>query len=313
MKCGIGLVRLRAKANSLLVLTFILIFSACKTGVKDPEPFDWQGHRGARGEAPENTAQAMMRALQEGVKTLEMDVVLSKDSVVLLSHEPWFNPEICLDFNGDEWAEMSDRNLYHYDYAQIAQCDCGTKKNSRFPAQEHFKAAKPRLLDVILQVEEASLMMARPEPYYNIEIKSRPEWDSIYYPSLSAYCDAVMGVLKIADLGERLIIQSFDPRVLNYLRQQYPNLRLAYLTEDGERSPAEQIKGLGFVPEIYSCDYTLLDAGQVRSLQSSGLKVIPWTVNELEDAQKLLDWGVDGIITDYPARMIGAFGQSLEL
>lgn len=307
MKCGIGLVKLPARASKALLFSFCLLTVACQTGTKPPEPFDWQGHRGARGEAPENTTQAMLRALQEGVKTLEMDVVLSKDSVVLLSHEPWFNPEICLNGQGEEWSDTDDLNLFHYDYSDIAKCDCGSKPNSRFPGQEHFVAEKPRLLDVISAVEEACLLMDRPEPFYNIEIKSRSEWDSVYYPSLEFYCDRVMQVLEIANLGERLIIQSFDPRALNYLHQNYPNLRLAYLSEDGNRSAAEQISDLGFMPEIYSCEYGLLDQTTVSGLQSSGIKVIPWTVNDLKDAEQLKAWGVDGIITDYPAKMIAAF------
>lgn len=286
------------------------MLASCKTGTKEPEPFDWQGHRGARGEAPENTLPAMLRALQEGVKTLEMDVVLSKDSVVLLSHEPWFKPQICLNPQGEEWRDSNDLNLFHYPYSEIAKCDCGTKPNPRFPAQEHFFAAKPRLLDVILEVEEAAIMMNRPEPFYNIEIKSRPEWDSLYYPDVEQYCEIVMEVLKKADLGPRLIIQSFDPRALNYMHEHYPQVSLAYLTEDAGATPAEQIKSLGFVPDIYSCDFTLLEASQVKELQASGMKVIPWTVNEIEDAQRLRSWKVDGIITDYPSRMLSAIGKN---
>lgn len=310
MKCGIGLAKLRAKASKLALITAIgLGLLSCKTGTKESEPFDWQGHRGARGEAPENTTAAMLRALQEGVKTLEMDVVLSADSVVLLSHEPWFNPEICLDFEGAEWSDTSDLNLFHYAYAEIAKCDCGTKPYARFPNQERFKASKPALLEVISEMEEASLMMNRPEPYYNIEIKARPEWDGIYYPSLAFYCDMVMEHLNKANLGERLMIQSFDPRVLQYLRNQYPQLVLAYLTEDGSRSAAQQIADLGFVPEVYSCDHQLLDEMTVKSLQTSGIKVVPWTVNEIERAKELRAWKVDGIITDYPALMIATLGN----
>ena len=309
MRCGTGLAKLLARVSRPLSVILVLSLGACKTGTKDPEPFDWQGHRGARGEAPENTLAAMSRALQEGVKTLEMDVVLTKDSTVILSHEPWFNPEICLDAEGKEWLDSADRNLYHYSYREIAKCDCGTKKYDRFPAQEHFFAAKPRLIDVLSEAEEASMLMNRPEPFYNIEIKSRPEWDSVYYPSLESYCEQVMAVLQKANLGKRLTIQSFDARALNYMHKQYPQVQLAYLSEDGDRSPAQQIKELGFVPNIYSCDYTLLKAAEVKQLQASGMKVVPWTVNEIEDAKRLREWGVDGIITDYPARMLSSIGK----
>ncbi len=308
MRCGIGLARPRARVNKLCLLAILAFFTACKTGTRDPEPFDWQGHRGARGEAPENSVQGMLLALQEGVKTLEMDVVISADSVVLLSHEPWFNPEICLGTNGKKRLN-AETNLFRLSYADIAKIDCGSLKIDRFPAQEKYFAAKPRLLDVISEAEEASLMMNRPDPFYNVEIKSRPEWDSIYYPSIEFYADLVISTLRKANLGERLVIQSFDPRTLRYLNESYPEITLAYLTEDGNRSPAEQIKDLGFVPEIYSCDFSLLAESQVKRLRASGMKVIPWTVNEIADAQRLKEWGVDGIITDYPGRMLATIGK----
>lgn len=307
MKCGIGLVKRHVKASSIILIGLLL--GACKTGVKEPEAFDWQGHRGARGEAPENTLPAMLRALQEGVKTLEMDVVLSADSIVLLSHEPWFNSDICLDFKGQEWQDSADRNIFHYPYSEIAKCDCGSKPYSRFPAQEHYFAEKPKLIDVISEVEEASMLLNGGEPHYNIEIKSKPAWDSIYYPSLQAYCELVMQELAKANLGERLIIQSFDARALQYLHQNYPQLKLSFLSENANIPPAEQISALGFVPDVYSCDYTILSKADLKQLQASGIKVIPWTVNEIADAERLRAWGVDGIISDYPARMLSAIGR----
>lgn len=303
MKCGIGLAKLRGKGSKLLFGLVLVTLSACQTGTKDPEPFDWQGHRGARGEAPENSTAGMIRALQEGVKTLEMDVVVSKDSVVLLSHEPFFNTAIC------DAKDSSENNLFQLNYAEIAKIDCGSKAYDRFPAQEHFFAAKPRLIEVISEAEEAAILMNRPEPYYNIEIKSRPEWDGLFHPSLEVYCDLVLETAAKANLGERLIIQSFDVRALQYIHKTYPQVRLAYLTEDAQSTAAEQLKVLGFVPEIYSCDYTLLSERAVKDLQASGMKVIPWTVNEIQEAEQLRAWGVDGLITDYPARMLSAIGR----
>jgi glycerophosphoryl diester phosphodiesterase len=296
--------------NRVLALGFAFgLLVSCKTGTKDPEPFDWQGHRGARGELPENSLEAMQRGLQKGVKTLEMDVVLSQDSVVLLSHEPWFNPEICLDFEGKEWSDTADRNIFHYNYKQVANCDCGSKPNVRFPNQERLKTFKPRLLSVISAAEELALMMNRASPVYSVEIKSKPEWDSIYYPSVDLYCDIVLKTIAKANLGERLIIQSFDSRALRYIHEKYPQIRLAYLTETGDPSAAKQIESLGFVPEIYSCEASLLSKRLVNDLQSLELKVIPWTVNDIEEAKKLQEWGVDGIITDYPSRMLSTLGS----
>src|SRR6056300_735846 len=104
--------------RKVLVLVLALFLSACKTGTIE-KPFDWQGHRGARGEAPENTIPAMLRALQEGVVSLELDVVVSADSQVVVSHEPYLNPSICLGKKGEELSDTSRINLFQLTYAEI--------------------------------------------------------------------------------------------------------------------------------------------------------------------------------------------------
>lgn len=289
------------------------LISACQTGVAPAPPFDWQGHRGARGEAPENTVSAMLRALQDGVRSLEMDVVISADSVVLLSHEPFFNPQICLDSSGAELPErgLEPYNLYRLSFASIQKFDCGSKGHPDFPGQESYFAAKPSLLELISRAEEASLTMNRPAPFYNIEIKSRPEWDGLYHPKVSQYVDLVMAVIKQAGISERSLIQSFDMRALRELHQRYPQQRLALLVEEEDpRQPAALLADLGFQPEVYSPHFRRLTAAKVSDLRTQKMQVIPWTVNEIEEAQKLMEWGVDGIISDYPARLISALGRS---
>ncbi len=293
--------------RNLLIALLLIVAIACETGTKKVY-FDWQGHRGARGEAPENTIPAMLKALQEGVHTLEMDVVISADSQVVVSHEPFLNPEICLDTNGADLTDSVLLNIYQLDYKEIAKYDCGSKPYPSFPGQEKYVANKPRLLDLIVEVEEAILMSGLKEPNYNIEIKSRPEWEGVFHPDYETYTNLVLEDLDKASLAERLVIQSFDPRVLQYLNENRPDIRLAYLVESKEVSVKEQIEALGFIPNIYSPHYSLLDQRTIQELHALGVKVIPWTVNEIEQAQELQGWGVDGIITDYPARMIGTLG-----
>lgn len=291
-----------------LVLVLAVFFSACKTGTLE-KPFDWQGHRGARGEAPENTIPAMLRALQEGVVSLEMDVVISADSQVVVSHEPFLNPEICLGKNGQELSDTSKINLFKLTYAQIESFDCGSKKNPGFPAQNSQRAVKPRLIDLLSACEESSLMMGRDLPFYNIEIKSRPEWDNSFSPDYKTFTDLVLAVLDKASLGKRLIIQSFDVRVLQYLQENRPDIRLAYLIPEDGLSLKEELTELGFVPNIISPHYSLVNAQFLRDLKALNAMVIPWTVNDIEEAQRLKSLGVDGIITDYPARLISALGK----
>lgn len=284
-----------------------LLLLACQSSEKKSENFDWQGHRGARGEVPENTVEAMIRALQEGVKTLEMDVVISKDSVVLLSHEPFFNEQICIGLEGETLSNGAPNNLFQLDYEEIKSVDCGSKGHPNFIGQEKFVTHKPTLLEVFARSEEAAIMINREAPYYNIEIKSRPEWDGVFAPELETYVDLVMEVVEHSGLGERVCIQSFDPRALKYLHNAYPQTTLAFLVERSSDFK-EQLESLGFIPKIYSPNYRLLNRQKVKELQALGMKVIPWTVNEIEEAKALRDMGVDGIITDYPARLISSLG-----
>jgi glycerophosphoryl diester phosphodiesterase len=311
MKCGTGLVKLPEKGNKMkrllitgpMMLLLIGLFSCQKYGAE--ENFDWQGHRGARGEAPENTIPAMLRALQEGVTTLEMDVVVSKDSILIVSHEPFFNEEICLFKESDSL----ENNIFHLSWDQIKDVDCGSKGNTNFPGQEKEKVGKPRLVDVISAVEEGALGLNLPSPNFNIEIKSKPEWEGEYHPEHTLYAQLLVDLIHEIGIEERVSIQSFDPRVLKYLHKQMPRLKLVYLTADGDRTPGEQISDLGFQPDVYSCYYPLLKKHHLRQMQSQGIDVIPWSVNDIDEAKRLIDMGVNGIITDYPAKLIGALGS----
>ena len=285
------------------MLLLVGLFSCQKYGAQ--ENFDWQGHRGARGEAPENTIPAMLRAMQEGVNTLEMDVVVSRDSILILSHEPYFNETIC---HFSEQDSM-ENNIFHLNWEQIKKIDCGSKRNPNFPGQESESVGKPRLIDVLSAVEEAALNLNRNSPKFNIEIKSRPEWEGEFHPDHKVYAQLLLDFIKELELAERVSIQSFDPRVLQYIHQCDSEIKLVYLTEDAEKIPSEQIKELGFYPDVYSCYYPLLKEHHLRQLQNQGIDVIPWTVNEIEEAKRLMDMGVNGIITDYPAKLIGALGS----
>src|SRR5690348_1825360 len=131
--------------------------------------FDIQGHRGARGLRPENTIPAFLMALDSGVTTLELDIAITKDKQVIVSHEPWMSASICLDSSGSAIPEKEERkfNIYQMTYAQVQGFDCGSIGNSRFPRQEKMKSAKPLLRDVIVAVENHIKSFASYEVDYN--------------------------------------------------------------------------------------------------------------------------------------------------
>lgn len=269
--------------------------------------FDIQGHRGCRGLLPENSIEAMKRAIDLGVTTLEMDVVISKDKQVFLSHEPFLSHEICLDKNKNEITEANERsyNLYQMNYDEIKTCDCGSKIHPRFLDQQKLETYKPLLSDVIYFVEEYISKLQKGDLgkkiYYNIETKSDPKGDGIYHPEPKEFVDLLISVLKNTTISDRVYIQSFDVRTLQYLHQKYPKYKTVLLVEN-KMSIEENLKTLGFKPNVYSPEFILLDEKKVKLLHKKGIKVIPWTVNKTEDMQKLISYKVDGLITDYPNR-----------
>jgi glycerophosphoryl diester phosphodiesterase len=265
--------------------------------------FDVQGHRGARGIKPENTIPAFIAALDLGVTTLEMDLAITNDNQVIVSHEPWMSAAYCLTPSGKEISEKEEMkyNIYKMTYNEVKLWDCGSKGNVRFPEQEKTKSVKPLLSDVIVAAENHIKSYTRYEVDYNMEIKSMPEGDNKFHPTPEVFSDMVYQLIDQYLPLERVVIQSFDFRVLKYWHTKYPNVRLAALVEN-LKTIDENIKDLGFTPAIYSPDYKLLSKSEVKYCHDLGMKVIPWTVNDKTEMLELKTWEVDGFITDYPNR-----------
>jgi len=278
--------------------------------------FDVQGHRGARGLMPENTIPAFLLALDSGVATLEMDLAITKDRQVIVSHDPWMSAAFCLDPSGNEIKEKDENkyNIFQMSYDQVKGWDCGLKGNSNFPEQKKIKVSKPLLADVIVATENHIKNFTKYEVDYNIEIKSTVEGDRKFHPKPEEFSDLAYKIIDQYLPWERVIIQSFDIRVLKYWHQKYPTVRLALLVENLNES-SENLHELGFFPDIYSPDYHLLDKNEVKHLHAltptrilnskqkvRPMRVIPWTVNDEKEMTELKAMGVDGIITDYPDR-----------
>jgi glycerophosphoryl diester phosphodiesterase len=270
---------------------------------QNPMNFDKQGHRGCRGLLPENTIPAMIRALELGVTTLEMDVVITKDRQVVLSHEPWMGHEIVTTPEGKaiEAAKEKTYNIYRMDYAEVRTFDAGLKPHPRFPGQKKMAAVKPLLRDVIDSVRAWCERHNKPLPYFNIETKCLPPGDGIFHPAPAPFCDLLMQVITEKNIFAQSIIQSFDFRTLQYLHQKYPALATAILIEDHDkRSAAQWLSALGYTPAICSPHYTLVNKELLAFCRGKGMRLIPWTVNTKEEIERLRNLGVDGIISDYP-------------
>jgi glycerophosphoryl diester phosphodiesterase len=270
--------------------------------------FDKQGHRGCRGLLPENTIPGMLKAIDLGVTTLEMDAVITADSQVILSHEPFFNHEITTRQDGSSITEAEEQslNLFKMTYAETKRFDVGLKPHNRFPKQQKQAATKPLLTEVIDSAEAYLKQKNLPPVGYNIETKCKQETDNLFHPEPETFVRLLMAIIQSKEIQDRTIIQSFDIRTLQVVHRQYPGTKTALLIEDYDKHTfAEQLAQLGFTPTIYSPHYSLVNTALVQQCKTAGVQLIPWTVNEREEITRLKEMGVDGIITDYPNLFAG--------
>lgn len=277
-----------------------LFLTSCMNTSTD---FDWQGHRGARGLLPENSLPAFEKALELGMRTLELDVAISQDNQVVVSHEPWMSATICSHPDGRpvQEAEEDSLLLYALSLEELQKFDCGLRPHPRFPEQKKVAVYKPSLSEVIQMAEKYVQEKGREAVYYNIEIKSKPSWDGTHTPPPAEFAELLMQLLQKEGVAQRSCIQSFDKRPLQYLHEKYPQQVLAFLSETGEA--ATEIEELGFTPPVYSPYYPTVDTEMMAFCKKKGMRCIPWTVNTTKEMQDLIDLGVDGIITDYPNRI----------
>ncbi|MDX1375085.1 MAG: glycerophosphodiester phosphodiesterase [Burkholderiales bacterium] len=287
--------------------------------------FDLQGHRGARGLAPENTLPAFARALAIGVTTLELDVGVTQDGVVVVSHDRVLNPDLTRDAQG-RWLEgpgpaihaLSSAELQGYD---VGRARPGSRTAQRYPAQQPADGARiPRLADVFALAARAGNTAVR----FNIETKLHPEHKAETLPP-GPFARAVIAEIRKAGVAARSSVQSFDWRTLQVVQREAPEIATVYLTARqswldnigaGSTLGSPWTAGVSYaehksVPRmvqaaggrIWSPYHGDLDAAQLEEARALGLKVVVWTVNDPAGIAAIIDRGVDGIISDYPDRV----------
>lgn len=267
-----------------------------------------EGHRGARGLAPENTIPSFLKALEYNVETLELDVVVSADGKLVVSHEPWFSHLISLDKNGKPIPEDKEKehSIYKLKYSEIKLYDVGSIGNKGFPEQSKMKVAKPLLKDVFKAVNDYAKRKKLKPVRFNIEIKSNPEWDGKFTPLPDVFAKIVYDEILKNKMEKQVIVQSFDVRSLQEMRKFPVKLPLALLVmnKDGIE---KNIEKLGFQPDAYSPHFSLVDEATVKYCRDRNIKIVPWTVNENADLERMKTFDLDGIITDYPDRAVKIF------
>ncbi len=271
---------------------------------------DLQGHRGARGLLPENSLPAFERALELGVNTLELDLGISQDHLVVVSHDPWMHADICATPDGQPITKANEREyaLYGMPYAEIARFDCGSRGNAGFPEQQPMAVAKPLLDSVLVAAERYTAVRGLPPVRNTVHSKPRLERDGRFHPEPATFARLVYDVLAAHGVLTRTTIQSFDPRALVAMHAVDPSVTLSLLVDNDDGFEAN-LERLPFTPDVYSPHHRLVDQALVEAAHRRGVQVLPWTVNDPDAMRRLVALGVDGIITDYPDRGKAVLGR----
>jgi len=302
------------------LISFLLLLAA------PVQAFDLQGHRGARGLAPENTLAAFGTALAVGVSTLELDLAMTRDDVLVVSHNRRLNPDHTrgpdgkfLETEGPAIRSLTLAELQRYDVGRLKP---GTAYAADFPEQRAIDGTRiPALTELFDMVKRLGADHVR----FNIETKVTPS-SGAETPDPDTFAAALAKAVREAGLTVRVSLQSFDWRTLAAMRSIAPEIERVCLTVEalnfdsvrrGEPGPSPWLAGLdvddfgGSVPRlvaaagcaVWSPLYRNARPDDVAAAKALGLKVIPWTVNERADMERLIALGVDGIITDYPDRL----------
>ena len=286
---------LRMLKNSVIFI-LVVFFMSCNS----KKQIDIQGHRGCRGLLPENSLPAFDKAIDLGVHTLELDIAITKENEVVVSHEPFMSHTICYNPEGVEISESMDMkyNLYEMTHEEIKQFDCGSKIHPLYTNQKRIKTYKPLLAEVFELVKSKNSNVN-----FNIEIKSEPKYYGSFTPQPEAYVKLVLDEIIEHKMFNRVNLQSFDLAILEEIHIQSHQMKVALLV-DADEIIENKLKALSYKPEIISPYYQLLSANVVLDYQQQGFQIIPWTINKEKDMKKMIEWRVDGIITDFPNKLI---------
>ncbi len=302
--------RIKIMKKLLLVFAAAMVFAGAVFAQTKPG-FSIEGHRGARGWVPENTIPSFIKALELGADTIELDLAVSADGKLVVSHDPYFVADISLDPKGQpiDPAKQKEHNIHKMKYAEIRKYDVGSLGNKGFPDQIKMKVHKPLLSDVFRAVDEYLRKKGGKRTVrYNIEIKSDPQGDGIFFPQPAVFAKKVLDEILKYKKQNSVIVQSFDVRPLQELNKANVKLPLALLVGN-PLGVEKNIEKLGFVPNTYSPHFGLVDAATVEACHKMGMKIVPWTVNETTDIEKMKKFDLDGIITDYPDRVVKIYGN----
>jgi glycerophosphoryl diester phosphodiesterase len=291
----------------LVSYLFLHVISSCM-GAKNQvgnEDLEVIGHRGNVSKYPENSIEGFISLLKTGADALELDLVISGEKEVVVSHEPYMAASYMLDPEGRRIKKSEEKNyrIYEMSYDNIRKFDSGSRFNSKFPFQKRIPAYKPLLREVFEKLEAYANENDTRSLNYYLELKSEPAEYGITQPYPEEFADLVMEVVRKYNLEERVVLKSFDAQLLNEIHKKYPRAKTSYLLY--KTSIEEGLSRLNFKPDIISLHFRQInDHESVSVLQKQGYKVLTWTVNRRRNIKRMIDFGVDGIISDYPEKVL---------
>ena len=267
-------------------LLILVAIAACSLGAA--HRVEVEGHRGARARRPENTIPAFEYAISQGVDVLELDMNVTKDGVLVVSHDPVLHPPVCS-------GPVPQANIHDLTLAQVREWDCGKIQNPGFATQQAIPGTKMPTLDEVFDLAPKGNFQ------FNIETKiteKKPE----LAPPPDEFVRLVLAEIRAHHLESRVTLQSFDYRTLHEMKKLAPEIRRVALYS----GPAKDFVEIAREAEanIVSPEFHLVTPEQVAAAHKAGLRVIPWTPDKPEDWDRLVAAGVDGIITDDPAALI---------
>lgn len=294
------------KKHLILIMVLCTIIHLVQTSCTPEKLPSVQAHRGGAAIYPENTISAMIHAASIGIPILEMDMQVTRDSQVVVSHDAYLNASKILKPDGSKIPADSDKfyAIYKMTYDSLKRYDAGLHPNPDFPNRKNVRCPIPRISDLIDSVESYTKHKGIPPMQYNIEIKSSPEKDGIYTPDYKTFADLCIKELLRKKLGSRLLVQCFDPRTLNYVHEAYPDIRLSYLVEGKGIDFSSFMAQLNFTPQVISPDHKIVNDDFVEKAHRKKMSVIPWTVDDKKEVLRLKKLGVDEIISNQPDSVV---------
>ncbi len=247
------------------------------------------GHRGARAMRPENTIPAFEYAIGFGVDALEMDIAVTKDNVLVVSHDPILHPPVC---SGPRPSAV----IHELTLARVREWDCGAVQNPKFPQQTPIAGTRMPTLDEVLDLAGKGTFD------FNIETKSFPDKPQLTPPP-DEFARLLLERIRAHHMESRVIVQSFDFRTLIAMKKLAPEIRLSALYEQGPLDFVTISRQAG-AAQIVSPNYKLVSTKKVKAARDAGLQVVAWTANTPKDWDRLIKCGVDAIISDDPASLL---------